>query len=68
MLNTKHYIAKVHTKRYIAKVHTKHYIAKLFSIIIQQVRLLSKWLVKVEGAVCSMHVINPKKYLPSQLC
>ena len=52
MLNTKHYIAKVH----------------YFDIIVQQVRLLSKWLVKVEGAVCSMHVINPKKYLPKQLC
>jgi len=39
-----------------------------FDIIVQQVRLLSKWLVKVEGAVCSMHVVNPKKYLAIQLC
>jgi len=39
-----------------------------FDIIVQQVRLLSRWLVNVEGAVCSMHVINPKKYLTIQLC
>jgi len=32
-----------------------------FDIIVQKVRLLSKWLVKVERAVFSMHVINPKK-------
>jgi len=25
-------------------------------------------LVKVEGAVCSMHIINPKKCLTIQLC
>jgi len=39
-----------------------------FDIIVKQVRLLSKWLVKVEGAVCLMHVVNPKKYLTIQLC
>jgi len=51
-------------------LNTKHYVAlsSLFDIIVQQVRVLSKWLVKVEGAVCWMHVINPKKYLRNQLC
>ena len=39
-----------------------------FDVIVQQVRLLSKWLVKVEEPVCSMHVVNPKKYPTIQLC
>jgi len=35
-------------------------------IIVQQFRLLSKWLVKVEGAVCSMHIISiQRNTLPS---
>jgi len=46
-------------------VNAKRYV---FDVIVQQVRLLSKWLVEVEGAVCSMQVINPKKYLTIQLC
>ena len=33
-----------------------------YTVIVQQVRLLSKSLVKMEGAVCSMHVINTPYY------
>jgi len=50
----------LNTKRYVAKVHD---LIQLFS----NFHLLSKWWVKVKGAVCLMHIINPKKYLTNQL-